>query len=65
MFARVKKSRKYQHVQVVLNARIDGRVRQRVIAKLSRLKVLMKSGQLDFLAFLLCQPAGTRWLPVR
>ena len=47
MFARVKKSGKYQYVQVVHNERIDGRVRQRVIATLGRLDVLRQSGQLD------------------
>ena len=47
MFARVKKSGKYQYVQVVHNERIDGRVRQRVIATLGRLDVLKQSGQLD------------------
>jgi len=47
MFARVKKSGKYQYVQVVHNERIDGRVRQRVIATLGRLDVLKESGQLD------------------
>ena len=36
MFARVKKSGNYQYVQVVHNERIDGRVRQRVIATLGR-----------------------------
>ncbi|MDC0937041.1 hypothetical protein OAS39_12205 [Pirellulales bacterium] len=40
MFARIKKSGAYQYVQVVHNGRIDGRVRQRVIATLGRLDVL-------------------------
>lgn len=47
MFARIKKSGDYQYVQVVHNQRIDGRVRQRVIATLGRLDVLKESGQLD------------------
>jgi hypothetical protein len=47
MFARIKKSGKYQYVQVVHNERIDGKVRQRVIATLGRLDVLKESGQLD------------------
>jgi len=47
MFARVKKSGKYQYVQVVHNERIEGRVRQRVIATLGRLDVLKETGQLD------------------
>ena len=47
MFARVKKSGNYQYVQVVHNERINGRVRQRVIATLGRLDVLKETGQLD------------------
>lgn len=47
MFARIKKSGKYQYVQVVHNERIQGRVRQRVIATLGRLDVLKETGQLD------------------
>ncbi len=47
MFARLKKSGDYQYVQVVHNERIDGRVRQRVIATLGRLEVLQESGQLE------------------
>lgn len=47
MFARVKKSGSYQYVQVVHNERIEGRVRQRVIATLGRLDVLKETGQLE------------------
>jgi hypothetical protein len=47
MFARVKKSGDYQYVQVVHNERVDGRVRQRVIATLGRLDVLKETGQLE------------------
>src|SRR3972149_11240912 len=47
MFARVKKSGDHQYVQVVHNERIDGRVRQRVIATLGRLDALQESGQLE------------------
>ena len=47
MFARIKKSGPYQYVQVVHNERVEGRVRQRVIATLGRLDVLQESGQLD------------------
>ena len=47
MFARIKKSGPYQYVQVVHNERVEGRVRQRVIATLGRLDVLKESGQLD------------------
>ena len=34
MFARVKKSGRYQYLQIVHNERVDGRVKQRVIATL-------------------------------
>jgi hypothetical protein len=47
MFARIKKSGPYQYVQVVHNERVEGRVRQRVIATLGRLDLLQQSGQLD------------------
>jgi transposase len=47
MFARLKKSGDYQYVQVVHNERLDGRVRQRVIATLGRLEVLQETGQLE------------------
>jgi DDE family transposase len=47
MFARLKKSGDYQYVQVVHNERIDGQVRQRVIATLGRLDALQESGQLE------------------
>ena len=47
MFARIKKSGKHQYLQVVHNERIDGQVRQRVIATLGRLDVLKETGQLD------------------
>jgi hypothetical protein len=47
MFARVKKSGDYQYIQVVHNERINGQVRQRVIATLGRLDVLKETGQLD------------------
>jgi transposase len=47
MFARIKRSGAYQYVQVVHNERVEGRVRQRVIATLGRLDVLKETGQLD------------------
>lgn len=47
MFARIKKSGRYQYLQVVHNERVEGRVRQRVIATLGRLDALQESGQLD------------------
>ena len=47
MFARIKQSGSYQYVQVVHNERIEGKVRQRVIATLGRLDVLKETGQLE------------------
>ena len=40
MFVRSKKSGTYEYLQIVENQRIDGQVRQRVIATLGRLDVL-------------------------
>ena len=47
MIVRVKNSGKYQYLQIVENQRVDGSVRQRVIATLGRLDLLRKSGQID------------------
>ena len=47
MFVRVKKSGKYQYLQVVHNQRVEGKVRQQVLGTLGRLDVLQKTGQLD------------------
>lgn len=47
MFARAKKSGKYQYLQVVHNRRIDGKVRQQVIATLGRLDQLTDAGHID------------------
>jgi transposase len=49
MFVRAKKSGRYQYLQVVENQRVDGRVRQRVIATLGRLDVLQHNGDVDAL----------------
>jgi hypothetical protein len=49
MFVRRKKSGAYEYLQIVYNERIEGRVKQRVIATLGRLDVLQKTGQLDAL----------------
>ena len=49
MFARVKKSGRYEYLQIVHNVRVEGRVRQQVIATLGRLDQLKESGQLDAL----------------
>jgi hypothetical protein len=49
MFVRVKKSGAYEYLQIVHNQRIDGVVRQQVVATLGRLDALRTSGQLDAL----------------
>jgi hypothetical protein len=49
VFARVKKSGRYEYLQIVHNQRVDGAVRQQVIATLGRLDLLRESGQLDSL----------------
>ena len=47
MFVRTKKSGRYEYLQIVHNERVDGKMRQRVIASLGRLDKLQESGQLD------------------
>jgi hypothetical protein len=47
VFLRIKKSGQYEYLQLVHNTRIDGRVRQQVLATLGRLDRLRGSGQLD------------------
>jgi len=47
MFVRAKKSGAYQYLQIVENERIDGQVRQRVIATLGRLDILQSTGKID------------------
>ena len=47
MFARIKKSGRYQYLQIVHNERVNGKVRQHTIATLGRLDLLQQSGQLD------------------
>jgi len=47
MFVRTKTSGIYQYLQIVQNERVDGRVRQQVVATLGRLDVLQSKGQLD------------------
>jgi len=49
MFVRAKKSGAYRYLQLVHNERIDGKVRQRVLATLGRLDVLQESDQIDAL----------------
>ena len=57
MFVRVKKSKKFEYLQIVHNERIDGRVRQRTIATLGRLDILQDSGILDKLTSSLAKHA--------
>jgi hypothetical protein len=47
MFVRSKKSGTYEYLQIVENQRIDGQVRQRIIATLGRLDILQATGQID------------------
>jgi len=47
MFVRAKKSGRYEYLQVVQNERVDGHVRQRVIATLGRVDQLQEEGQID------------------
>jgi len=47
MFVRAKKSGAYQYLQIVENERIDGQVRQRVVATLGRLDILQATGKID------------------
>ena len=42
MFARVKKSGKYQYLQIVENNKVKGKVKQRVIATIGRLDHLQE-----------------------
>jgi transposase len=49
MFIRAKKSGAYQYLQLVHNQRVDGKVRQQVVATLGRLDLLQQSGQIDAL----------------
>jgi len=49
MFVRAKKSGAYQYLQLVRSERVDGHVRQQVIATLGRLDVLQNAGKIDAL----------------
>lgn len=49
MFARVKKSGRYEYLQIVHNVRVEGHVRQQVLTTLGRLDLLKQTGQLDAL----------------
>jgi hypothetical protein len=47
MFVRAKKSGDYEYLQIVENQRIDGKVRQQVVATLGRLDILQATGKVD------------------
>jgi len=49
MFVRAKRSGRYEYLQVVHNQRLEGRVRQRVVATLGRLDQLQEEGHIDAL----------------
>jgi hypothetical protein len=49
MFARVKKSGKYQYLQIVENNKVKGKVEQRVIATVGRLDQLQDKGRVETL----------------
>jgi transposase len=49
MFARVKKSGKYQYLQIVENNKVKGQVKQRVIATIGRLDHLQQKGRVETL----------------
>ena len=49
MFARVKKSGRYEYLQIVENSKVDGKVRQRVIATVGRLDQLQAKGNVETL----------------
>jgi len=49
MFVRAKKSGAYEYLQLVHNERVNGKVRQQVLATLGRLDVLQRTGQIDAL----------------
>ena len=49
MFARVKKSGRYQYLQIVENNKVKGKVKQRVIATIGRLDHLQEKGRVEIL----------------
>jgi hypothetical protein len=49
MFARVKKSGKYQYLQIVENRKEKGKVKQRVIATIGRMDQLQSKGRIETL----------------
>jgi hypothetical protein len=49
MFARVKKSGKYQYLQIVENRKVSSKVKQRVVATVGRLDQLQAKGRVETL----------------
>ena len=49
MFARIKKSGKYQYLQIVENNKVKGKVKQRVIATIGRMDQLQDKGRIETL----------------
>lgn len=49
MFSRIKKSGKYEYLQIVENHKVEGKVRQHVIATLGRLDQLQAKGRVETL----------------
>lgn len=47
MFARIKKSGKYQYLQIVENRKEKGKVKQRVIATIGRLDRMQAKGRVE------------------
>src|SRR6056297_401499 len=49
MFARVKKSGKYEYLQIVENRKVAGKVKQRVIGTIGRMDQLQEEGRIQAL----------------
>jgi len=49
MFARVKKSGKYEYLQIVENRKVEGKVKQRVIGTIGRMDQLQEEGRIQAL----------------
>jgi hypothetical protein len=49
MFARIKKSGKYQYLQIVENRKEKGKVKQRVISTIGRMDQLQDKGRVETL----------------
>jgi len=49
MFARIKKSGKYQYLQIVENRKVKGKVKQRVISTIGRMDQLQAKGRIETL----------------